>query len=87
MLRLPSAPANANTNTNANDNNLISVVRDFLRPPTSKPTDFNHKSDGDESFWGSGRSYLFAIFAEVGSAADEGETQVHPHDEVYTSQL
>ncbi len=61
---------------NANDDSLISVVEDFL--PTTSPTDFTEESDGGETFLLSGWNYLFELTAEAGTAAGEGETQVHP---------
>ncbi len=55
-LRTPP-PANANTN----DNNLISAVEDFSPPSSPMPMDFTDKSDVDETFLESGRSFLFEL--------------------------
>ncbi len=72
MLRLPSTPVNAD------DDCLISVVEDFSPPPKFLPPDFTVESDRDEALSESGWSYLFGLFAKAGSAASEGDTQVHP---------
>ncbi len=39
------------TNTNANNDSLISVVEDFLPPPSPTLTDFTHDSDGMKHLW------------------------------------
>ncbi len=59
----------APTNTNAIDDSLIYVGEDFSPPPWPTPTEFTDDWNRDEMFFESGRSCLFEITAEAGSAA------------------
>ncbi len=63
---------------NANDYSLISAVKNFLPPPLCTSTDFTDK--WDEMFLESGCNCLFELIAEAGSAAGDGEMQVHLRD-------
>ncbi len=56
-----------------------------MPPPSSTPTDFTNELDRDETFLETGRSYLFELTAETGSATRK-EMQVHLNDGADASQ-